>query len=115
MSEEDRLCMLQVGKTGHQQIRIGRREIQQRTLDGCELLHCGEQCFPGEHAQVQGYLVIPTAGGVEPSGGLADQLDEATLDARVNVLPGRGEIKLTSRELVSYSAQAAQDCRRVVL
>src|SRR5687767_11400600 len=99
---------------GHDGVRIAVRESEQRFLQRDQRAYLLQQGLPREQPQIERYLVVAAARGVEPRRRLADALLELALDERVDVFPRGVQVYATGRELLGYRSQAGEDLAAVV-
>jgi hypothetical protein len=93
VSEEHRLCLLQVRVTGHHRLGMLGSEAHQRLAQlgrGAEKLDCPAL---SEQPRIQGDLVVAAPSGMQPTARRSDALREDALDGHVDVLVGDTELE----------------------
>ena len=88
VGEQHRLRPLQVGVARHHRLRVAAGQPQQRPLHPPQPGDGAVDGLFGIESEVEGYLVVARAGGMQPSGGLADELIQPPLDVHMQVFQG---------------------------
>mmetsp|Transcript_69589 Transcript_69589/g.163584 ORF Transcript_69589/g.163584 Transcript_69589/m.163584 type:complete len:415 (-) Transcript_69589:1059-2303(-) len=109
VAEADRLCHLQVGEAGQDDLGVPLGLVHQHALkrrqQAVDLVDLAAQPEP----HVGGHLVVAAAAGVQALAGDAHALGQASLDVEVNVLQVQLPVEPASLDLGGDLAQAALD------
>lgn len=95
MGEGGRLGPLEVGVAGHDGVQVALGLAEKGFLQVQQHPHNDGNLFLDKEAEVQGHLVIPAAGGVQPLARVPDALGEDGLDIHVDILVLQGELHLS--------------------
>ena len=99
LGKGDGLGPLQVGVAGHDGGLVLFRLPAEHRLQLQQLGHDHRDLLPDVHPEVQGHLVVPGAGGVEPLARVPDPGGEQRLHVHVDVLVVGGEFHLPSLDV----------------
>ena len=83
-----------MGVGGDHVVGVPFGQVGEHTRQGTQLRGPGNTSVGQEQTQVEGDLIVARATGVELSAHGSDQLDEAALDGRVDVLVGVQELEV---------------------
>ena len=89
-----------MGEAGHHCVGMGFSLVEQGRL---QIAQGGLRPVDGAahpETKIERHLVVARAGGVEATGGRADQLSEPRLDVQVDVFIGLAEDEITARDFV---------------
>ena len=109
LGEGHGLGPLQVGIARHDGALVPARLGAQDLLQVQQLPNNGPDLLPHVQPEIQGYLVVPGAGGVEALPRFANALGQQGLDIHVDILVGRGELHLSRLDIRQDFRQALPD------
>jgi len=107
--QEHWLGSLEMGIPGNGHAYIGFGKCQKCFLKRLEPGYRVVYGFLGEQPHVEGYLVVPRAGGVKHRAGIAYLIDEAGLDVHVYVFELFFEFELALLDLLSNRGKPHYD------
>jgi hypothetical protein len=113
MRERDHLRALSVRVPGHERGAMLLGAPREHLLQRGDGEHQVPARALGVETQVGGHLVVAAAPGVQPSGNVANSLEEASLDGRVDVLVAALEDELVALEVAADLAQRRLEGARV--
>jgi hypothetical protein len=90
-------------------------DAEDRRLQALQALDRPERVRAREHRHVGGDLVVARAGGVQPTARRTDDLGQAALDDRMDVLVGVEQLELARLELRLDAVEAAEEDVAVAL
>ena len=103
MGEGDGLGPLEVGVAGHDGVQVALGLAEKGFLQVQQHPHNDGNLFLDKEAEVQGHLVIPAAGGVQPLACGSDSLGQQDLHVHVDILAVLGEFHLAFLDLLQES------------
>ena len=115
VGEGDGLGSLEVGVPRHDGVQVAFRLADEGLFQVQEHPHNDGDLLLHEEAEVQGHLVVPAAGGVQPLAGGADALGEQDLHVHVDVLAVLGEFHLSLLDFLEKNLQGLHDLFRLFL
>ena len=114
MPEGNRLGALQMREARHHGVGMFGGLRRQRHLQGMQLAVDVVDGVAHPEAEIRRHLVVAGAGGVQPSGGLADQLGEARFHVHVDVFQRARKFEAALRDFRRDKVQARDDLRGVL-
>ena len=109
MTEGHRLCGLQVGKAGHDGVRLGFGETQQALLQACDFAEDEVDLIAQPQANVGRHLVVARAAGVQLLAGDADAVGQPGFDIHVHVFQIDAPIEAAGLDLALNILQVGDD------